>query len=364
MNCLIVLLLLANQSFAEDENQNSENKIENKDNSDKKFRDFYSVLEDVIADFEYDLKNSQVQGLKNLSIRNIALSENVPQSFKNHIELLISEKIIKHTKTQIIECNPCRSKKATISGDNLIIQSPDQDPSQLARIARRIGVSNFMDIAFSYQPSGIILSLYTTDAESNAIVWSRTYNSETSRAEAFRRGVDYSQIDDSRKSGEYEPSTLYKPTIYYLFERTTNGYSGNLGLGFRMVERYDNRKKEVGFEVDYLLGGLGGGNTADPGNIYSSFNITLLFVHAWNLIGNLENFHKVRGSIFVAIGGTFASGYLGGLIRGGYEWRLGKHWAISGNLGFRPSASVFLNNTSIGTISGLEFGVGVSALLY
>src|SRR5690242_10781086 len=51
-------------------------------------RNFYNVLEDLMADFEYDLKNGQVIGLKDLSIRNIATSENIPGSFKSHLELI------------------------------------------------------------------------------------------------------------------------------------------------------------------------------------------------------------------------------------------------------------------------------------
>jgi len=47
---------------------------------------------------------------------------------------------------------------------------------------------------------GDILSMYITDPESGSVIWSRSYNSETSRAAAFRRGVDYTQIDDAGAS--------------------------------------------------------------------------------------------------------------------------------------------------------------------
>ena len=49
-------------------------------------RNFYNVLNDLLGDFEFDLKNGDVLGLKDLSIRNITTSENVPSSFKSHIE--------------------------------------------------------------------------------------------------------------------------------------------------------------------------------------------------------------------------------------------------------------------------------------
>lgn len=66
--------------------------------------------------------------------------------------------------------------------------------------------------------------------------------------------------------------------------------------------------------------------------------------------------------MLAGIGGTYASGFLGGLIRGGYEWRLAKHWAVSGSLGYRPSATQFVGGTASGTVSGIEAAFGVSAL--
>ena len=88
----------------------------------------------------------------------------------------------------------------------------------------------------------------------------------------------------------------------------------------------------------------------------------MLFVHAFNFIGAEENYNRIRGSLVLGIGGTFTSGYLGGLIRAGWEWRLAKHWAISTVLGYRPSATAFLPGIESKTVSGIEFGLGVSAL--
>jgi len=137
-----------------------------------------------------------------------------------------------------------------------------------------------------------------------------------------------------------------------------------LGFGLRAVERYDNRKKEVGFEINYLVdsSSLIGGNTTIATNLYTGFNFTLLFVHAWNLIGDEENFNKMRGSFAIAAGGTYASGFLGALIRASYDWRLGKHFAAIANLGYRPTSTPFINGTAGTPVSGIEFGLGVAAL--
>lgn len=330
-------------------------------------RNFYQVLDDVIADFEYDLKNGNVNGMKDLAVRNIAMSENIPPSFKSHLELLLTERILRTTKTRVIQCLPCRSKKTILQGDQVVVSSPETNPTELARIAKTSGIENFLDVAFAYQPTGMVLSMTTTQPDTGSVIWSRSYNSETSRASAFRRGVDFSQTDEARKQTEYAPAIQYRAIVYYLFEPNVGTTTGALGFGLRAVERYDNRKKEVGFELNYLMDsssivGSSDAAAADTVNLYGGLNLTLLFQHAWNLIGEEENFNRVRGSALIGVGGTYASGFLGGLIRGQYEWRLGKHYTVSATAGYRPSATAFLNSTSAGTVSGVEFGVGVNMI--
>ena len=330
-------------------------------------RNFYDVLEDVLGDFDLDLKNGNVTGLKDISIKNIALSENVPQSFKSHLELLLTERILKNTKAQVIQCLPCKAKKSTMTGDQVVISSNDTNPIEIARIAKTGGIAHFLDAAFTYQPMGIVLSMTITQPETGAIVWSRSYNSETSRAQAVRRGVDITQSDDARKVTEYTPSIQYRGTIYYMYQPNVGATSGCVGAGGRMVERYDNRKKEVGFEVNYFKDStsLVGATTTSTDNLWTGLNLTILFVHAWNFIGEEENFNKIRGSLVLGLGGTYSTGYLGGIARAGWEWRLAKHFAVSTSAGYRPASTAFIGtNTTTGTaVSGIEAGLGISFLI-
>lgn len=329
-------------------------------------RNFYSVLEDLVSDFEYDLKNGQVSGLRDLSIRNVALNELVPGSFKSHLELVLTERLLKSAKVRMIQCLACRSRKTVLNGEQMMITTPETNPAEMSRIARQAGIQNFMDVAFSYQPNGMVLSLYVTEADTGSVVWSRSYNSETSRSAAYRRGVDQSQVegDRMRSASEYVPVVQYRGVLYYGYQSNLTGYTGTLGFGFRMMERYDNRKKEVGFEVDYFRNSssLVGASTSSTTDLYGGLNLTLLFMHAWNLIGEEENFNRARGSFLAGVGGTYASGFLGGLLRAGYEWRLAKHWAVSTSLGYRPSATKFIGTSAAGTVAGVEAALGVSAL--
>ncbi len=322
-------------------------------------RNFYEVMEDLMADFEYDLKTGEVKGLRDLAFRNVATSENVPPSFRNHLELLVTERIMKHSKTKVIQCLPCRAKKTTLNGDQMIISSPDTNPQELSRIAKMAGIMNFIDVAYSYQPQAMIMSLYISEPDSNSIIWSRTYNSETSRAAAFRRGVDFNQLDTARRASEYIPTIQYRVAIGWFSEPNLAVRTGTLTGSFRMMERYDNRRKEVGFELDYNRDVSTISNTsADASeNVWAGINLTMLFMHAWNFIGDEENFNLARGSLFAGVGGSYHSGFLGGLARAGWEYRLAKHWAVSASLGYRPEASIFVSGTAAGVVKGIEFGL-------
>ena len=332
-----------------------------------KYRNFYEVLEDIMGDFEYDLRNGEVQGLKDLSMRNVAVSENVPPSFKSHLELLVTERILKTTRTRMIQCLACKSKRSTVNGDSVVITSAENNQAELSRIAKTAGISHFMDVAFSYQPAGMVLSMYVSEPDGGTIIWSRSYNSETTRAAAFRRGVDYSQADDARKMTEYQPGTQHRITVYYVFTPNIGStVTGNIGLAYRLVERYDNRKKEVGFEAMYQVdaGALinSTGVTAATNLYLLGFNLTLLFVHSFNFIGEEENFNKIRGGLNVGVGGTYTAGYLGGLIRAQWDWRMAKRAAVVFTLGYRPTSTAFFSGSTVGQVSGFEYGLGISTM--
>jgi hypothetical protein len=327
-------------------------------------RNFYQVLDEVLADFEHDLKTGQVIGMKDLSIRNLVTSENIPPSFKSHLELLVTERILKVTKSRVVHCLACRSKSAKLNGETMVITSAETNAAELQRIARMNGVQNFMDVAFAYQPTGMILSIQISDVEAGTTLWTRNYNSETTRAVAQRRGVDFQELEEAKTRMEYQSTMQIRPVLYTVMApKATSGYSTALGFGLRMMERYDNRQKEVGFEANYyadvnLITGLSSATT-DTTNLYNSFNFTLLFQHGWALFGPEENFNKARSIIIGGIGGTYAKGFLGGLLRATYEWRMAKHWTVSGFVGYRPKGTLVITTTQTAAVSGLEGGIGV-----
>jgi hypothetical protein len=158
------------------------------------------------------------------------------------------------------------------------------------------------------------------------------------------------------------PVVQYRVSLLYLAEPNIGGQTGCLGAAFRAMERYDDRKKEVGFELDYLKDSSTFVNSTASPNIYNTFNLTMLFLHSWTAIGQEENYNHPRTSFTVGVGGTYSDGYLGGLARAEYEWRLGRHYAITPQLGYRFKSTPFISNQALTPVSGVEYGVGISFL--
>jgi hypothetical protein len=330
-------------------------------------RNFYEVLRELLGDFEYDLVKGNISPMRSVAIRNIALSENVPSSFKAHLELIITEKLLQTTRTKVIQCLACKARRTKLLKDEIRVISPAIDPIEVARLAREAMIDTFLDVAFQYQSSGMILSLTSVDTQNDQILWTKTYHSEYSRAATQRRGADFEQLDEAKRLAEYTPTILNRLSLYFLSLPSFPDASYTVTLGFRSVERYDNRKKEVGFEINHSqdASSIVIPSLRKPSNIYSYFslNLSLYFLHTWNFFGQEENYNHPRGSLSLLAGGVYASGYLSLSARLSYEYRLAKHFVLTGVFGYRPPASLLVGGTDrTVTLSGLEYGLGVGYL--
>src|SRR5262245_10886408 len=76
----------------------------------KQVRLFHEVLEELLNEFGYDVKSGQISGLKNLSIRKVSVSESLPRTYENYVELLIAERVRENSKVRMISCLPCKTK--------------------------------------------------------------------------------------------------------------------------------------------------------------------------------------------------------------------------------------------------------------
>tara|TARA_Y100000590_G_C15743199_1_gene1021035 strand:+ start:317 stop:1270 length:954 start_codon:yes stop_codon:yes gene_type:complete len=308
--------------------------------SDPAQQNFYQVLREVFSDFREDIKQKKVPLKKKLILGKVNTNETLPKDFKRHLTLILKRLLTRYH-------------------DSVLVYEPKEAEQRI-------------DLYFQYYPEGMIASIgifdlpQVTDKQESSIeklAWSGSYDSITSRAERERRPQLEDQIDRSVLFSHYNRRTLWRPTVQTAVLKDLQSLTSALYVGMRISEQYDYRRKEAGLELGmyFDLASLSGasGNTA----LFSRFNLNLLFNHHWNFFGRKEVENEARDSAFAGAGFTWISETLiSPYIQGGYEWRLGKLWIVSGSIGYRLPVRVFGTESSGTTYSTPELKIGLAAL--
>lgn len=306
-------------------------------------RNFFKLLEEIFTDFENDLKANQKVDPKErkipfdaeIEIRNIEISENVPPSFKKQLELLLVERLTRFGETKVKRYSTKTQK---------------------------------LDAYFILHTNAMALSLALRDSEKETLLWSESYDSETTRAARGRRDLTDEERDRDWYFEHFERKTVLHPKLLTVFTSSSDGFSSALTASFRWAEQYDYGRKETGIEAGFGMGVLslsGGSNASATTDATTANHVTLLFVQYWNFLGPGEdNLHGVRSGIFAAAGADIMLSYGSTLlVRGGYEWRWTKFWTLSAHLGYHPPATIVTEAGAERNFSAFEFGIGVGAAL-
>jgi hypothetical protein len=210
------------------------------------------VLNDLLSEFTYDVKQGQVNGLKNLSIRRVDISDTLPRTYEQYVELLVSERIRENSKVKLLNCVPCKSKSSTMVEGKLMITSPLTNLQRMDEAANQLGIENFMDVVLVYHTTHMVIAFNVFNTQSKELTWARTYNSETLRSNYQRMAVDFNQVDKSRNSDVYVPE--YKIMLGVGGSQLPN-VAGNdrdksfLGVHIRALEKFDNRRLDFGLST-------------------------------------------------------------------------------------------------------------------
>ena len=344
-------------------------------------RRFHEVLDELLAEFGYDVKTGQIEGIKNLAIRKVTVGEALPPSYKRYAQILVSERIRENSEVRLITCTPCFSKVSTLVDGKIIITSPSTNLNQLKLAADQLGIDHFMDVVLVYHSTHMVLAFQIFKVDTNEMVWARTYNSETIRSRYQKLAIDYSQVEKSRPGEEYSPD-------YRLLVGLGGGGIPNVGgssqdssmvdLELRASERFDNRRSEFGMSMSILLtvSSLAGNTEAAPGTggqtaeedtvipaapqpFTSAIAIYGLYGH--NFLGAVESYNDIRQGIHVGLGGLVSPGYITGLLRFGTDIYLGRRFAISLSGLYITPSQVVVENEPVTTNGGFG-GTGVVAV--
>lgn len=311
-------------------------------------RQFHDVLNDLLSEFAYDVKQGQINGLKNLSIRRVDISDTLPRTYEQYTELLVTERMRENSKVKLINCVPCKSKSSTMVEGKLIITSPLTSVQKMDEAANQLGIENYMDVVLVYHTTHMVLAFNVFSTQTKELVWARTYNSETIRSRYQRMAVDFNQIEKSRTSDEYVPD--YKILFGLSGSNLPNVAGGErdksfLGLHIRSVEKFDNRRLDFGlltsgyistarFLKTYPSEGSGTSTatttySGSPRPLPYKFALGIQALTAFNFVGDVEVYDRVRQGVHFGLGGFASTGYLAPSARLGWDAYFGRRFVIT-----------------------------------
>ncbi|HYX36549.1 MAG TPA: hypothetical protein VE954_25860 [Oligoflexus sp.] len=344
----------------------------------KQIRLFHEVLDELLNEMAYDVKSGQISGLKNLSIRKVSVSESLPRTYEDYVELLVAERIRENAKIRMISCLPCKTKNTRIVDDKLLISSPTTNTDDLNRAANQLGIENFMDVVLVYHTTHMVLAVQIFETSNKEMVWTRTYNSETLKTRFQKLAIDYSQIEKARTSDEYKPDFRYLvgfgggsiPNV-----ETSAREKSVLTLHVRGTEKFDNRRNEFGLLLTLNMAASAllsdypseGPTTATETTTQSTElkatpftnSLGLFALYAHNFLGTLESYNDVRYGLNAGLGLHLASGYMAPTLRAGVDTYLGRRFSVNASVIVVGQANILLDGKFVKVPGGVGADVAV-----
>lgn len=349
--------------------------------SSKTVRRFHEVLDELLAEFGYDVKTGQINGLKNLAIRKVDVSDAIPATYRKYLGLLISERIRENSEIRLLKCIPCNSKTSRMIEGKIIITSPATNIAELRTAAERLGIDNFIDIVLVYHATHMVLAMQVFKSDTNELVWSRSYNSETIRSRYQKLAIDYSQVARSRPGEDYQPE--YRLLFGVGGAGIPNVSGGQLDstmldLAFRSTEKFDNRRYEFGMLLNAYITlasilseypkvdgtGLSDTNTDDTNDPNASdfelaaqpepfsFALGLFGIFSRNFLDAVESYNRIRYGAHIAGGAVLTSGYLAPATKFGLDAFFGKRFAFTLSGIYIAPSQITLDESIVQTTGG------------
>lgn len=350
-------------------------------------RKFHEVLDELLAEFGYDVKTGQLDGLKNVAIRKVEVSDALPKSYEEYVELLVAERIRENSKVRLISCLPCKTKTSTLVEGKLMITSPATNIARLNEVAAQLGIDNFIDVLLVYHTTHMVLAFQIFDMQTKEMLWARTYNSETIKSRFQKLAIDYSQVEKARPGEDYVPEYRFLVGMGGATLPNIGGEAKDktmVTFQVRSSEKFDNRHSEFGLmlagysSVSSLLkdypndSGSGDGGESTPA-MFNSYTLatdptpkayTMAFglygFYAHNFLGSVESYNRVRQGMHVGLGGLYATAYLAGSARLGWDIYFGRRFCVSFSaVGVAPS-TVLVEKKTVKTKGGVGADVVLS----
>ncbi len=339
-------------------------------------RRFHEVLDELLAEFGYDVKMGQIKGLSNLAIRKVRVSQAIPKTYEDYVENLLTERIRDNSSIRLITCVPCKSRSSSVVDGKLMISSPTTNLAKLETAAAQLGIENFMDAVLVYHTSHMVLAINVFNAKTKETTWVRTYNSETIKSRYQKLAVDYSQVEKSRPGEDYVPEYRIMIGLGGAGIPNVGGSkddSSMLAIAMRATEKFNNRKNEFGLGLTFfkttnsLLNTYPteGGSEEETSTIpdveeKSTTPTPKAFQHAIMLhamyqhmfLGKLESYNELRHGIHFGLGAMLATGYLAPTVRVGWDIFTGRRFTTTLEGDYVMASRILINGKTVKTKGG------------
>ncbi len=344
--------------------------------SSQRVRRFHEVLDELLAEFGYDIKMGQIKDLSNVSVRKVRVSTAIPRTYEDYVEMLLVERIRENSQVRLIACVPCKTKTSQLVDGKLMITSPATNMAKLESTASQLGIENFMDAVLVYHTTHMVLAVNVFNAQTKELVWARTYNSETVKSRYQKLAIDYSQVAKSRPGEDYQPE--YRSMWGFGVAQIPNVSqekkdASMLNLQIRATEKFNNRRTEFGMLVSVLkttTSTLKDHPTEEPVEetttetttppdpaakpkpkaFSQAFGVYGLYSHLF--VGSVESYNETRHGAHLGLGGLAATGYLAPAFRLGWDVYMGRRFSASVGGNYIGSSTVIINKESYKTKGG------------
>jgi hypothetical protein len=366
------------------EKQQDEEAEEIQEASGKQVRRFHEVLDELLAEFGYDVRMGQLKGLKNVSIRRVDVSDALPDTYRTYVEMLVAERIRENSRVKLVSCIPCRSKTSHLVDGKLMITSPTTNMQTMRDAADQLGVDYFMDVVMVYHTTHMVLAMEVFHVATQELVWTRTYNSETVKSRYQKLAVDYEQVEKSRPGEEYSPEYRYLLGFGGGVIPNVNNSSednGMLAILIRGTEKFDNRRHEFGLQLNTYIRknsilndhGTAASDSSSTGSTALaesdttasklkpwSFAIAMYGVYGRHFVGSLESYNKIRHGLNAGLGFLLAPAYMTPSLRFGWDIYFGKRFVTNFGLVAIGPSSVIVKSKSVKTKAGVGGDLAIS----
>ena len=288
-------------------------------------RPFEATFRDLMRVFDRDLRTRDLPIRSSVVLRRVETSGDLPASYREHLRAQLKETLVGAK----VEVRPLRSE------------------------TRRREL-RFLDVSLYLDRQRLSLGVAIVDVETGTLLRQLNYDSEEWKAGTADFRLNQGE-GPSQRVMQYAPSVLYGARFALVSLPDLQSRTGGMEIGIRGLERYSNRRYELGFDLSSVIG-IG----SETVTAYRGAVVQGVFLLGRAFIDDFEDYDRPRVVTYFGIGGSYSNGFLGSIFRSSTDIRLGKSFAVQVGVGYRPSATALLS-ANRGTVRGIEISLGVMA---